>query len=90
VRPVIAVAEGGVRETVVPDVNGILMPPDPGAMTTAIERLMGDPGYARRLGENGVALVADRWSVAAAQDRIESILKTVVSPARDLLSEGAR
>jgi len=88
--PVIAVAEGGVRETVVPDVNGILVPPDPGAMAAAIERLMGDPGYARRLGENGVALVADRWSVEAAQQRIESILKTVVSPARDLLSEEVR
>ena len=38
--PVIAVAEGGVRETVIDGINGLLVEPDPQSMAEAIEHLM--------------------------------------------------
>lgn len=69
--PVVAVAEGGIRETITEGVNGLVVDGDVRAMAAAIELLMGDPAYARRLGENGSKLVARHWSLAAAIDRLE-------------------
>ncbi len=71
--PVVAVAEGGVRETIIDGVNGLLVE-HPRALPAAIARLLGDPVYARQLGENGSALVKERWSLSAAIDRLEERL----------------
>ena len=80
--PVIAVAEGGVRETVIDGTNGLLVDGDPGAMTAAIQHLLKDADHARALGEAGVRLVTERWSLAPAQTRLEEWLATAVSSAR--------
>jgi len=69
--PVVAVAEGGMRETIIDGVNGLLVDGKAQAMATAIESLMSDHAYARQLGENGTDLVIQRWSMAAAIDRLE-------------------
>src|SRR5438132_9190387 len=69
--PVVAVAEGGVRETVLDGVNGLLVDSRPTAMAAAIDRLIHDPDYARELGQNGARLVRERWSVSAATERLE-------------------
>ena len=74
--PVVAVAEGGVRETMVDGVNGLLVPGDPGAMATAIVRLLANPEVARQLGRNARKAVEERWSFDAATDRIECALTT--------------
>src|SRR5437588_126485 len=55
--PVVAVAEGGVRETVKDGFNGFLVEPDPAALAGATERLLRKPDLARRMGENGIAYV---------------------------------
>jgi glycosyltransferase involved in cell wall biosynthesis len=48
--PVVATPVGGIRETVVDGVTGLLVPPDdPEALATAILRLLDDPRLARRL-----------------------------------------
>jgi glycosyltransferase involved in cell wall biosynthesis len=73
--PVIAVAEGGVRETVEDGVTGLLVEHDPRAMAEAIARLRDDPDEARRLGESACERVADRWSLSAALDRLERRLQ---------------
>jgi glycosyltransferase involved in cell wall biosynthesis len=78
--PVIAVPEGGVRETVVHGLNGLLLPPDPGQLGAGIAELLDNPSYARTLGENGVAFAAERWSLDAADDRLEKILLDLASP----------
>jgi glycosyltransferase involved in cell wall biosynthesis len=70
--PVVAVAEGGVRETVEDGVNGILVEPEPPAMARAIERLRDDPGLAQRLGASAYHRVRERWSLPAAIDRLEA------------------
>ncbi len=72
--PVVAVAEGGVRETIVDGVNGCLVEPDPQSMAAAIERLMCDTTTARRLGENGHQLAVEKWPLSSAIDRLESRL----------------
>ena len=69
--PVVAVAEGGVRETVIDGVNGFLCQPEPQAMAEAIQRLLDNVSYAEKLGAKGRELVRDRWSLDAAVDRLE-------------------
>ncbi len=72
--PVVAVAEGGVRETVVDGENGLLVAHDPQAMGAAISRLLDDPSLARQLGANARRTVEAKWSLASATDRIEHYL----------------
>jgi glycosyltransferase involved in cell wall biosynthesis len=76
--PVVAVAEGGVRETIVDGVNGLLVDHDPPAMAAAIQRLLDHPEYARRLGENGCQAVAERWTLKHSVDRLEKRLVEVL------------
>src|SRR4029077_6689029 len=63
--PVVAVAEGGVRETVIDGVNGVLVEPRADAMAEGIVRLMRDSDLRGRLGRQGRHLVAENWSVDA-------------------------
>jgi glycosyltransferase involved in cell wall biosynthesis len=72
--PVVAVAEGGVRETIVDGENGLLVAHDPRAMGTAISRLLHDSDLARHLGTNARRVVETKWSLASATDRIEHYL----------------
>jgi glycosyltransferase involved in cell wall biosynthesis len=80
--PVVAVAEGGVRETVIDGVNGLLVEHDAAAMARAIERLRDDRDYARSLGAAGIQLVRDRWSLKAALDRLEQRFAEVLDSSR--------
>lgn len=77
--PVVAVAEGGVRETVLDGVNGLITESTPAALGAAIARLRDDPALARRLGENGHALVQERWSLPASMDRLEGRFAEVLA-----------
>jgi len=77
--PVVAIAEGGIRESVVDGINGLLVEPDPQAMADAIKELLDDPAKASRLGQQGRELVAERWTVAAATDRLERRLQSLIS-----------
>jgi glycosyltransferase involved in cell wall biosynthesis len=80
--PVVAVAEGGVRETVLDGVNGLLVASEPEAMAAALIRVLSDPGLAAQLGSNGARIVAERWSLDHAIDRLENELRKVLA-ARD-------
>lgn len=60
--PVVAVGEGGVLETVLPDVTGRLVARDAGAFADAVVGLLADPAAQRRLGSNGRELVVERWT----------------------------
>ena len=78
--PVVAVAEGGVRETVIDGFNGLLVEDDPKAVARGIQRLLEDPAYAARLGENGCEFVARQWSIKASIDRLEEKLTQITNP----------
>lgn len=72
--PVIAVSEGGIPETVVPDETGLLTARDPGAFADAIASIVEDPARAARYGENGRALVVRDWSWERSVERLETHL----------------
>jgi glycosyltransferase involved in cell wall biosynthesis len=80
--PVVAVAEGGVRETIQDGVNGLLVEHEPRAMANAIEYLRTNPNEAGQMGQRGAQLVAERWSVKAAVDRLEQNLNRVLNDIR--------
>ncbi|HXZ28126.1 MAG TPA: glycosyltransferase family 4 protein, partial [Terriglobales bacterium] len=81
--PVVAVAEGGVRETVRDGVNGLLVEHDAEAMAAAIERLMADDDLACRLGQEGSHWVRQQWALPASIDRLESRLKSALAKGRN-------
>ena len=69
--PVIATAEGGVRETVQDGINGLLVEHEPSAMGAAIERLLGDEKLHRLLSSNAEEVVKEKWSLGPSIDRLE-------------------
>ena len=84
--PVITVFEGGMKETVVDGVNGMVTDPDPAAMASALSRLLADAELARRLGGQARRFVQKRFSLATAIDRVEAELEAVVARRRPLES----
>lgn len=61
--PVVAAAVGGLRDTVVDQVTGLLVPPrDPAATAEALARLLGDQGLCQRLGRAGRQRARARYS----------------------------
>jgi glycosyltransferase involved in cell wall biosynthesis len=80
--PVIAVAEGGVRETIQHGVNGLLVEHEPRSMAAAVERLRDQPGYSRELGERACQQVHDLWSLPASIDRLEQRFAEVLEARR--------
>ena len=69
--PVVAVAEGGVRETIVDGVNGFLVQHEPQMMADAIQRLADDKDLAAQLSKNASKIVQEKWSVNSAVERLE-------------------
>jgi glycosyltransferase involved in cell wall biosynthesis len=69
--PVVAVAEGGVRETIIDGVNGLLVQHQPQMMGHAIQRLAHDKDLAARLSKNASNIAQEKWSVNAAVERLE-------------------
>jgi glycosyltransferase involved in cell wall biosynthesis len=76
--PVVAVAEGGVRETVKDGVNGWLVDSEPEAIAEAMARLLNDAELAARMGERARQYVEQEWSLGRAIDRLEANLWQVV------------
>ena len=61
--PVVAAAVGGLTDTVVDQVTGLLVPPrDPAATAAALARLLGNPGLGRTLGRAGRQRARARYS----------------------------
>jgi glycosyltransferase involved in cell wall biosynthesis len=61
-RPVVAFAAGGITDWLQDDVNGLIAPAaDVDALRARIDRLLGDPPFARKLGEQAALGVAERY-----------------------------
>ena len=72
--PVVASAVGGMLDTVVEGLTGVLVPPrDPAATAAAVRRLMADPAELARLGASAVDAVAARYSWAAVAEATEHV-----------------
>jgi glycosyltransferase involved in cell wall biosynthesis len=72
--PVIAVPEGGVRETIIDQVNGLLVENNPAAMAAAIDQLFADRSFARQLGTNARLAIEAKWGLNSGTDRLEQQL----------------
>ena len=72
--PVVAVAEGGVRETILDGETGLLVEHDPAAMAAGLLRVLDDPALATRLGRRAAEVVRDRWTEPAGVARLEARL----------------
>ena len=77
--PVVAVAEGGVRETVKDGINGILADPNPAALARALDELLGNPEKRDRLGESARRYVEDNWGTGKAARTLEAFLLGVAN-----------
>jgi glycosyltransferase involved in cell wall biosynthesis len=72
--PVVAVAEGGIRETVRHDTTGWLTRRDPAEFAAAIVTLLDDPARAARLAQHGRAVVAAEWTWDRTMISVEAAL----------------
>ncbi len=77
--PVVASRLGGVPEIVEDGVSGYLVDPaDPADLRHDLALLLGDPRRARRMGDNGRALVCERFTWDACARRcVEAYLELV-------------
>jgi glycosyltransferase involved in cell wall biosynthesis len=77
-KPVIATAVGGIPDIVTSGVTGILIPPeDPAALVRALVQTLGDPGSARRLGEEGRRLVEQEYTVEKMAEKVYRVYQQV-------------
>jgi glycosyltransferase involved in cell wall biosynthesis len=74
--PVVAGAEGGVRESVIDGETGILTSDD-AELAPALERVLADHELARRMGRTARHNMESLWSLDAATQRLESHLLEV-------------
>ena len=72
--PVVGIPEGGVRETVIHELNGLMAEPEPQSIATAIEKLLDDPSLAHRYGQQAIEHVSRHWTAEASNDRLEEQL----------------
>lgn len=78
--PVVAVREGGVRETVVDEETGLLVERETKPFATALSRLLAGPQLAADYGRQGRELVLRRWTWDEAAARVEEHLQAVQPP----------
>jgi glycosyltransferase involved in cell wall biosynthesis len=72
--PVVAVAEGGVLETVVDGTTGFVVSPDAAAMGEKLARLMNDASLRRSMGKAGRLAVEKMWSCETRTVKLEGLL----------------
>lgn len=74
--PVVGTAVGGVPETMVEGVTGLLVPPhNPAVLASALDRLLADPDLRRRMGDAGRHLVCGLglFTAERAADQVERV-----------------
>jgi glycosyltransferase involved in cell wall biosynthesis len=75
--PVAGVREGGVRETVIHGVTGLLSDRDPGKFAEAVTTMTEDQALARRLGQQGREYVIQQWTWDQAINTLNAHLEEV-------------
>ena len=79
-KPIIATRVGGLVESVVDNVTGILVPPrDPAALAAALAKLIRAPGLVLSMGKQGRELVRQRYSLEQMAMQNESYYQALVA-----------
>jgi glycosyltransferase involved in cell wall biosynthesis len=82
-RPIVATDVGGTREIIEDGNTGLLVPPaSPGALASAIDRLLRDQELAGRLAKSARRLFLERYTIDAAAAANGALYDDVVSRAR--------
>lgn len=81
--PVVAVAEGGVLETVVHEQTGLLVGRDAGQFAEAITGLLNNPQLLGAFGEQGRRQAVEHWSWETATERLEQHLVQAATSCRE-------
>src|SRR5438093_12655118 len=77
--PVVGIAEGGMRETIIDGVNGFLTPTeDPERLGTVVKRLMEDVAETEALRRRGRQHVINAWAMDKATHRWAQRLTAVI------------
>jgi glycosyltransferase involved in cell wall biosynthesis len=88
-RAVIGSRVGGIPEMIDEGVNGLLVEPgDVTGLAAAIDRLAGDWELARRLGEAGRRVAAERYTMDAHLDRLTSVYRRLVRADKGVVEGG--
>lgn len=77
--PVVAVCEGGIRETVIDGVTGLLTKRDPDEFADAVTRVVSDPKMIREMGGAGQKDVDKKWTWDASVSKLRRTLEEVSS-----------
>ena len=73
-KPVVASAVGGLREVVIHEETGLLVPPeDPAALAAALKSLLSAPERARKMGEAGRARVETEFDVEVMREKTRAV-----------------
>jgi glycosyltransferase involved in cell wall biosynthesis len=82
-KPVVAIDAGGMRDAVRDGDTGLLCPPgDPAAFAAALGRLLDDPDFRQRMGDQALALVRREFTVEREVERIEGIYREILERRR--------
>jgi glycosyltransferase involved in cell wall biosynthesis len=77
--PVIGTDIPGIRDTIEPDVNGVLVPPDNvAALSAALSQLIRDAGLRRRMGEASRRIAVAKYSLARCVRETEALFASAV------------
>lgn len=77
--PVVAIAEGGIRETIKDGINGFLIhDDDPNSIGKAISYLLDNPDTLEKMGERARQYVLENWNWTLANDRLEKHLLSLI------------
>jgi D-inositol-3-phosphate glycosyltransferase len=89
--PVVAAAVGGIRDTVVDDVTGVLVPPkDPAALAEEIGALLADPKRRKAMGAAGRERARNRYTWDRVAADTERIYEKLLPLRREVTSPGVR
>ncbi len=76
--PVIAVAEGGVRETIIHGKNGFLVNQNPKEIAKYISELSNNQDLRTKIANFAVTNVRENWSLASCSERINKAIESLV------------
>lgn len=82
-KPVVAVREGGVCESVIHGTTGYLVERNESAFAEAVGRLLGDTRLRRNMGEAGRDWVIREWSWAKSGGKLDTALRRIASRSTD-------
>jgi Glycosyl transferases group 1 len=87
---VVAVNNGGPKESVISEVTGLLCDGTPGAFGTAIQRLLEDPDLAVSMGEAGRQHVRQTFGQARLHSEWDTLIEQTVEAGEQRLSRRIR